>query len=550
MKDIKNLEHLYRFSSGKHGVVGKCKIDDESYVYKISKYLNFTADHEHQVMESLGKMKNYSIHFPHPVGVFEKNIDINFKKAENPFRETTNMFPAQVCIMEDLEDSVKFSNFIRNPDVPDEIIFSQLKQLLLAILFAQKDCDFSHYDLHSSNVLIKKCPFDTVHVYKLDEENIFSVPTYGYYPVIIDFGFSHVKELDNGDILSPLDYSNIGYTTNLFDSIADAKVLMVSMAYEVSERRPDGKYTKVFDNIVKNLFHELRIEWDCGWDKYDKLTAIDKISKTLVDYTSTSDLFSNVEFFCYDLAQYMIEYPLQPKDVSDLKKSFKMFIKEFNKLESDFSNNFYRLYLMKSIVISAKQIKERYRKGTERAECIRLFKNVIFDEVRKVKKFYTPECNFEKLLCGLIVFSDCLEGCLYKETQKRKDFKEHEYAKLDIQKMEHIWGIVDFNIQLPYKFRKYSNIVVFDRPNDITQTINIDDTNHINLLNSIDKIGIGMVINKIINKDEEYIKSISIETTELQTPVIDSFDEQELSSSSEEQDSETDEEYSYSKDYN
>ena len=404
MDNIDNLEHLYRFQSGKHGVVGKCKIDNEPYVYKISKYINFTTEHEHQVMMSLSKMKNYCIHFPQPVGVFEKKLDINFKVAEDPFRQSKNMFPAQVCIMEDLEESVKFSNFIRNPDVPDEIIFSILKQLLMAIIFAQKDCEFSHYDLHSSNVLIKKCPFDTVHVYKLDEENTFAIPTYGYYPVIIDFGFSHVKELDDQDVLSPLDYSNIGYTTNLFDTIADAKVLMISLCYEVDDRRPDGKYTKIFDNIVKNLYHELRVEWDCGWDKYDKLTAIDKISKTLKDYTAESELYSNVEFFCYDLVQYMIEYPLQPKDVSDLKKSFKMFIREFTKLERDFANDFYRLYLMKSIVLAAKEVKDRYKTGEERVECVRIFKNTIFDEVRKVKKFYDPQCNFEKLLCGIVVF--------------------------------------------------------------------------------------------------------------------------------------------------
>lgn len=549
MKDIENIEHQFRFSSGKHGVVGKCIIDNESYVYKISRYLNFTTEHEHQVMKSLSKMKDYCIHFPKPVGVFDKKLDINFKRAENPFRESKNMFPAKVCIMEDIKDSIKFSNFIRNKDVPEEILFSILKQLLLAIIFAQRDCEFSHYDLHSSNVLIKKCPFDTVHVYKLDEDNVFSVPTYGYYPVIIDFGFSHVETVNENDVLSPLDYSNIGYTTNLFDKIADAKVLLVSLAYEISGRRPNGKYTKMFDNIVKNLFHELRIDWDCGWDKYDKLTAIDKISKTLVEHTSTSELFSETEFYCYDLIQYMIKYPLRNNDVTDLKKSFKMFICEFTRLEKDFSNNFYRLYLLKSIVLAAKEVREDYCNGNDKKGCIRRFENIIFDEIRKVKKFYEPKCNFEKLLCGLIVFCDSLEGCLYLESQKRQQFKEHEYSKLDVKKIEHIWGIIDFNIFLPYKFRKYTNIVIFDREGKKTDNLNIDDSEHINILNSVDHVSIGTIINKICKNNIENLYQIKLNEP-IQTPVIDNVNEDELSSSTEDNDSDgSDEEYVYTSDY-
>ena len=69
-------------------------------------------------------------------------------------------------------------------------------------------------------------------------------PTYGYYPVIIDFGFSHVAETDDDFILSPLNYCNIGYTTNVFDPIADLKVLLVSLTYEISGRRPNGKFYK------------------------------------------------------------------------------------------------------------------------------------------------------------------------------------------------------------------------------------------------------------------------------------------------------------------
>ena len=161
--------------SGKHGIVGKCKIDDETYVYKMSKYLNYMCEHEYTVMKSLEKIQDFCPHFCKTYGLFDKKLDINFKKQEDPFKPSKNMFPAKILLMEDIPNSVKFSSFIKNPDVPDEIVFSTIKQLILAILFAQKDCKFSHYDLHSSNVLMKKCSFDTVHTYKIDDDNVIMV---------------------------------------------------------------------------------------------------------------------------------------------------------------------------------------------------------------------------------------------------------------------------------------------------------------------------------------------------------------------------------------
>ena len=544
------IKHVDNFTSGKHGVVGKCEINGEQSVFKISKYLNFIVDHEYKVMKSLEKIEPYCPHFCKVKDIKDIKLDINFRKADNPFRESKNMFPTKMVLMEDIPDSVKFSSFIRNPDVPDEIIFSVIKQLVLAILFAQKDCKFAHYDLHSSNVLMKKCDFDTVHVYKLDDDNIFAVPTYGYYPVIIDFGFSYVEDVNNDFILSPLNYSNIGYTTNTFDPIADLKVLLVSLTYEISGRRPEGKFTKTFDNIIKNLFHELNIQWDCGWDDYKNMTtAIEKISSTLVEFSSTSSLFSDVEFWCFDLIQSMIHYPLRENSVRDLKKSFKLFIKQFNKLEKDFSNKFYKLYLLKSIVISAKKNKHQYTSG-DRKEAIRNFKNDIFDEIRQVKKFYSPDCDWEHLLCGIVIFSQCMEGCLFKEHSLRQEYKQNDYSKMEITDVDYMFGIIDYNIKLPYKFRKYSNIKIFDRVNKDTVNFKIDNSDHITILNTIENIKIGTILDMIYRKDTN-IDNIITKNKIISTPCInDDINHNDLESSTEPEDSdETDDEYVYMSDY-
>lgn len=543
------IKHIGKFTSGKHGVVGKCEKNGKEVVYKISKYLNFIVEHEYKVMKSLEKINPYCPHFCKVLDIEDVKLDINFRKADDPFRDSKNKFPSKMITMEEIPNSVKFSSFIRNPDVPDEIIFSVIKQLVLAIIFAQRDCKFSHYDLHSSNVLMKKCDFDTVHVYKLDEDNVFAIPTYGYYPVIIDFGFSYVEDVSDDFILSPLNYSNIGYTTNIFDPIADLKVLLVSLTYEISGRRPEGKFTKTFDNIIKNLFHELNIQWDCGWDDYEKTTAIEKISTTLVDFSSSSALFSDVEFWCFDLIQNMIHYPLRDNPVKDLKKSFKLFIKQFNKLEKDFSNGFYRLYLLKSIVTAAKNNRVEYISG-DRKEAVRNFKNDLFDEIRQVKKFYNPECDFENLLCGIIIFSQCMEGCLYKECHQRQKYKQNDYQKMTITDVNYMFGIIDYNINLPYKYRKYTDIKIFDRVEKDTIHMKVDNSDYITILNTIDHIKIGTIIN-MIYKEDPNINNIITKNKIMQTPNInDNINQDELESSTEPEDSEeSDGEYEYMSDY-
>jgi len=104
---------------------------------------------------------------------------------------------------------------------------------------------------------------------------------------------------------------------------------------------------------------------------------------------------------------------------------------------------------------------------------------------------------------------------------------------------------------LSYKFRKYTNIVIFDRENKRTDNFSIDDSNYINILNSNDSITLGTIINKIYRgTDTEYLQSLK-STKPISTPVIDDVNEEELSSSTENDDSDsTDSEFEYSKDYN
>ena len=538
------IKHIENFSSGKHGLTGLVSVDgyDEPVVYKIPKYLNYMSKHEYTVMKDLESMSDYCRHFCKAVGLINVNLDINYKSRENPFEQSRNMFPQDILLMENITESVKFSYFIKNKEVPEEILYSIIKQVLFAVLMSQK-LGFTHYDLHSSNILIKKCDYDDVHVYKLDSENIMTVPTYGYYPVIIDFGFSCSNNTNKSNIQSPLNYTNIGITNYKFDPLSDLKMFLVSLRSEILQRRFEF-IDKSFDSMVHNLFSKLDINWDSGWIKYKDNCPVEKISTSIEDLTIKSTLFNECEYSCFDIIQNMIKLPLKSNEVSDLKRGFQLFIKEFIKMEKDLSNNFYRLYLLKCIVDSSNRYGKDYEEGDTSA--VKNFKNDIFDGMYKVKKFYDPQCNFESLLCGLMVFANCFEGCLYLESKKQEKWTNKQNEKLEIKKPEHITSIIDYNLKLKYKFNTDTVVKLFDTTNKTSNEFKID-VKYINSLNTCDSLTWGLLLSKI--KDNETIDKLITSGENQESPnVIDDIDIDNLSPTTAFS-SESDTEYDYDSDF-
>ena len=68
----------------------------------------------------------------------------------------------------------------------NEIIFSSIKQVLLALYVSQEEKNFTHYDLHSCNLLMQPCNKDLIILFILDENDCVCIPTRGFMPKIID----------------------------------------------------------------------------------------------------------------------------------------------------------------------------------------------------------------------------------------------------------------------------------------------------------------------------------------------------------------------------
>ena len=487
---------------GKQGVVGLFEIKNTKYeiIFKISQYINYLVFHELQVMNGLNEISTYCPHFCKSLGMINCEIDAKYRKNnDNPFL-IENKYPIMkdILLSEYINDSCKFYNYIRSEKVSEEVLYSIVKQVLLAISIAQKRKRFSHYDLHSFNVMIKKCDKDLVFLYKIDEENQFCVPTLGYYPVIIDFGFSYISDMDDGPLWPSLAHTDVGFLSDRFDWVSDPKLFLVTVSDEIKTKRKTKK-SKIFRRVVRNMFHPLNIDWESGWDDYGEKGASDFILEKLEIHNKISELFKEYDHYCIDILQTLIILPLQKQECTNLEKSYKTFLNEWVKIENEISNPFYNLYILKGIIDVARDIRHLYTVKEKRLEALKTFRLSIYNIIEKVSKFCIPKnIHYEKLLCSLYVFSRSLEGFLYTTMDNITKIKYEEYKKLPLNSIDQIYGVISTNLPDEYIYNSKTKIVVIDNVERNMTEFKIPEKELENV-NDITHLAKGTYINDLIS---------------------------------------------------
>jgi hypothetical protein len=452
--------------SGKQGNVGLMVAKDDNtivYVFKISQYINYLVQHEFTVMKSLNPLTEYCPHFCKSVGGILCEVNPNIKKGQNPFEnKVPHMIEKEVLLMEYLDKSQKFSNYIWSKKVDENILYSTVKQVLLALSIAQTKAKFTHYDLHSNNVMIKRCNRDLVLLYVLDEDNQFCVATRGYLPVIIDFGFSYAKELDQGPLWPSLGHTKVGFMSNQFDPVADPKLFLVTVADEIYNSR-GSKNSKKFRNIVKNQYNKLKIDWGTGWDKGNDMSASDYLEDLFIEVNDGSKLFDEYIGYCIDVLQSLIILPLEKQDYSNITTSYITFVHEFAKIEREISSPFYCLYILKGIVDSARVVRSDYANKGSRKHSVDFFRQSLHDRINSVVQFCKPkDIHYERMLCSLLCLSKNMEGVFYEKITEQNKTKKKQYKKLPLKSVEEICAVIDINIEDDYVFNDKSVVMIID----------------------------------------------------------------------------------------
>jgi len=451
------------FKPGKQGIVGLFSVigDEElKIVFKLSQYVNYLVLHENIISTGLKEIEPFCPHFYKNFGTINCKVNTFDKNIFNP--DAKHKISTDILMLEYIEKSCKFYNYIKAVEkVEEDLLYSIIKQVLIGIQMAQTFKKFTHYDLHSCNIMIKTCSKDVVFFYILNETDRFLVPTFGNYPIIIDYGFSYISDLEDGPLWPSLGHTNVGFTSNKFDHIADIKLFLSSCSYEIKEKRKSEKSLK-FRKFVKTILKPLNMDFYCGWDDIKGNSAAGRVMKKLKDYGGKSKLFYDYENYCSDIIQSLIILPLQAQDYSDLETSYESFINEWIKIENEVSVVFYNLQILKIVVDLARKYHYSYLQENKK-ETAAMFRNDVHHEISKIVKFFSPKkINYEILLCSLLVFSRCMEGLLYETLNKQEIIKEKEYEKLSFKSASQVFSMIEEKFPFEYIFSKDTRILIFD----------------------------------------------------------------------------------------
>ena len=454
-------------------------------VFKMSNSMNNVIYHEYTVSQDMNTLDKYCNNFCRSIGIIECDIDIN-NKSKNPFHiENKNKkgIVKRSIILYEYINGKSLSHIIRSPSIKDSIIISILKQVLLSLCIAQREYDFTHYDLHTNNVLIMQCDVDISFLYVINETNQFLVPSYGYYPVMIDYGYSYTKNLNNLPFWNTMKFSDVGMCPNQPNFLHDMKRIIVSVS-RLFVKYKHTHNSMITKRITSNLFYDIdEINYSSGLVPYSN-------HEPLISYMSElncdkSILFKRFMVCCLDILQSLIILPFEKHQTNDIEISFETFLDEWIKIENQLTSNKLKLYILNSIIQRAITCRGDYYDSNTRKKAITEFRRNLYTDINQVLSFCKLDgIDFEKMLCSLYVLSKSLEGILFSISNKCNEFKKELNDLVEIKNTENFFCVFDVNLSDGYIYNKHSKVVILE---GAMTTIKLSDEilEHINNITSL-----------------------------------------------------------------
>lgn len=316
--------------------------DSKKIVFKVSNCIDFSIEHESNVLDKLNEISKYCPHFMFKYAEINLPISGSFftkpDKKDGILKDSTTLSMTPVLFTEYLS-KYTFYHAIKSYD--KNVICSQLLQIFSALKFAQEKANLTHYDLHMDNILMRFCDTNDLNLYLFSdkEQDCLLVPTYGLVPVIIDMGSSHVKGQTR--MLTSSDNYEDGLQSTSYDRLADVHHLLLS-TFSCLE-----KYDPVFERMmfkIAMMFYPTPLWKERGWKnlKYN-LTRITKYtirrhSKIVnVDESIQKSVFDELFNDILSVLNGAISLPFKKQEIDEnfekkLTKKFEEFFLVFCKI--------------------------------------------------------------------------------------------------------------------------------------------------------------------------------------------------------------------------
>lgn len=183
---------------------------------------------------------------------------LGLKKINNICSTSGNLLEKSMSyiFLEYIPETISLQELIKQQTNNIDQIYNIIVQSLLAIKWANKVSNFTHYDLHCSNILAQNisksnCNFNFIMKYmdlSSDPNDVCQVATGDYLAFIIDYGFSHI----NGVVPTYTYPKKSGITPDESSHINDVYTLITSFIKYMMFYKP----SLINHQIIKNLIRE------------------------------------------------------------------------------------------------------------------------------------------------------------------------------------------------------------------------------------------------------------------------------------------------------
>jgi hypothetical protein len=406
------------------------------YIGKVSNHSDYLIDQESIVAKEVDYIARYCPNFCRYLGTFgeEKTIFLEYIRGESLY------------------------SYLNRLD--RDTILSVVQGVLLGLAIAQRELRFVSYDLHCRNVILSPCPKDLAILYKIGKYS-YLIPTFGYYPVIIDYGFARVEKNLDRQCYCNLNFLGKGFMCDRFDPVADPKLFLVSLGAKLE----DGILKKFITWNYKNLSIDRKTGWDLNNDIIGELC--EKIM-------GESDLSKTLPRLCLRLILSLVKLPFKKHRYDKLGKLSKIFWHEFAKIEMICSTQSVNIQILKGIVNTAEQVRSDY--GSGKGEAVDFFRLNLYEQIdQKIKFGMLKDLHYEKMLCSLLCLSREVEGFLHDKIEELVGRKVKEYALIPVLLADQIARKIGKLCANVFVFPKIRKIYVVDSNTRTSQEILLND---------------------------------------------------------------------------
>lgn len=425
------------FHHGKQGIVG---IDPKNErVFKTSDRLFHIATHEYRISKALEPVSRFCPWFSRTYGLKLERYNPAFIQAQLAMRLKDDAVkdtdegdgsgtyePAEPVLvpvtdkhmlldtvyMEHVKGSVTLLDMFSSKNVPDYVLVATIRQIVHALAYANTMTGFTHYDLHSENILIRRC---AKNLWLLDPHSRSVLPTYSFLPVVIDYGFACTRDTETGPITSSLAFGDYGSTPNVCSDTADMRFLMLGLEYDLKNCR--GEFSPLVRKLARinaHLFDRLDIDKNTGWYVRRKATAVRYMERLLTTDlvqkdTACSEILNDNISTVLGMVEICINLPLakvaaagtpSPKPFArDCVAAYKRMAAAFKPVDGDCAQNIDGIYIFRVMARAVHEIKFNGSKFS-----VDRFKNLVFDALRGYMHFYEPRLDWTELYTAILEF--------------------------------------------------------------------------------------------------------------------------------------------------